>query len=52
MVLSNYMTAAVLTGHGGLEKLIVRDNVPVLKPKANEEFLAKKHTGNFAVLPG
>jgi len=36
MVLPNYMTAAVLTGHGGLEKLIVRDNIPVPKPKANE----------------
>ncbi len=36
MVLPNYMTAAILTGHGGLEKLIVRDNIPVLKPKANE----------------
>jgi NADPH:quinone reductase-like Zn-dependent oxidoreductase len=30
------MTAAVLTGHGGLEKLIVRDNMPVPKPRANE----------------
>jgi NADPH:quinone reductase-like Zn-dependent oxidoreductase len=30
------MTAAVLTGHGGLEKLIVRDNIPVPEPKANE----------------
>ena len=36
MVLPNYMTAAVLTEHGGLEKLIVRDNIPVPKPKANE----------------
>ena len=36
MVLPNYMTAAVLTGHGGLEKLMVRDNIPVPKPKANE----------------
>ena len=36
MVLPNHMTAAVLTGHGGLEKLIIRDNVPVPKPKANE----------------
>ena len=36
MVLPNYMTAAVLTGHGGLEKLIVRANIPVPKPKANE----------------
>jgi NADPH:quinone reductase-like Zn-dependent oxidoreductase len=30
------MTAAVLTGHGGLEKVIVRENIPVPKPKANE----------------
>jgi NADPH:quinone reductase-like Zn-dependent oxidoreductase len=36
MVLPIYMTAAVLTGHGGLEKLIVRDNIPVPEPKANE----------------
>jgi NADPH:quinone reductase-like Zn-dependent oxidoreductase len=36
MVLPNYMTAAVLTGHGGLEKVIVRENIPVPKPKANE----------------
>jgi len=36
MVLPNTMTAAVLTGHGGLEKLIVRDNIPVPEPKANE----------------
>jgi len=36
MALPNYMTAAVLTGHGGLEKLIVRDDIPVPKPKANE----------------
>ena len=36
MVLPQYMTAAVLAGHGGLEKLIVRDDMPVPKPKANE----------------
>ena len=36
MVLPIYMTATVLTGHGGLEKLIVRDDIPVPKPKANE----------------
>jgi NADPH:quinone reductase-like Zn-dependent oxidoreductase len=30
------MTAAILTGHGGLEKLIVRDDIPVPRPKANE----------------
>jgi len=36
MGLPKYMTAAVLTGHGGLEKLIVRDNMPVPEPKANE----------------
>lgn len=36
MALPNYMTAAVLTGHGGLEKIIVRDDIPVPKPKANE----------------
>jgi NADPH:quinone reductase-like Zn-dependent oxidoreductase len=36
MTLPNFMTAAVLTGHGGLEKLIVRDNIPVPEPKTNE----------------
>jgi NADPH:quinone reductase-like Zn-dependent oxidoreductase len=36
MGLPKYMTAAVLTGHGGPEKLIVRDNIPVPEPKANE----------------
>lgn len=36
MVFPNTMTAAVLTGHGGLEKLIVRDNIPLPEPKANE----------------
>jgi NADPH:quinone reductase-like Zn-dependent oxidoreductase len=36
MALPNYMTAAVLTGHGGLGKLIVRDNIPVPEPKASE----------------
>ena len=36
MVLPNLMTAAVLTGHGGLEKIIVRDDIPVPEPKANE----------------
>ena len=36
MVLPKYMTAAVLTGHGGLEKLIVRNDMPVPEPKANE----------------
>lgn len=36
MVIPNYMTAAVLTGHGGLEKLIVHDTIPVPKPEANE----------------
>jgi len=30
------MTAAVLTGHGGLDKLIVRNDIPVPNPKANE----------------
>lgn len=36
MDIPDYMTAAVLTGHGGLEKLIVRDDIPVPEPKANE----------------
>ena len=29
MDIPDYMTAAVLTGHGGLEKLIVRDKIRV-----------------------
>ena len=36
MVLPKFMTAAILTGHGGFEKLIVRDDVPVPKPQVNE----------------
>ena len=36
MALPKHMTAAILTGHGGLEKLIVRHDVPVPEPKANE----------------
>lgn len=36
MALPNYMTAAVLKGHGGLEKLIVGHNIPVPEPKAND----------------
>ena len=36
MVLPNTMTAAVLTGHGGLEKIVVRDDIPVPEPKTNE----------------
>lgn len=36
MTIPNFMTAAVLTGHGGLEKLSIRDNIPVPKPNANE----------------
>jgi NADPH:quinone reductase-like Zn-dependent oxidoreductase len=36
MALPNYMTAAVLKGHGGLDKIIVRDDIPVPEPKANE----------------
>jgi NADPH:quinone reductase-like Zn-dependent oxidoreductase len=36
MVLPNLMTAAVLVGHGGFEKLTVRDDLPVPEPKANE----------------
>ena len=36
MTLPDTMTAAILTGHGGLEKLIVRNDVPVPEPQANE----------------
>ena len=36
MALPNYMTAAVLKGHGGLEKIVVRDDMPVPEPKVNE----------------
>jgi NADPH:quinone reductase-like Zn-dependent oxidoreductase len=30
------MTAAILTGHGGLDKIVVRDDIPRPEPKANE----------------
>lgn len=30
------MTAAILTGHGGFEKLVVRNDVPVPQPKVGE----------------
>ncbi|MER8409648.1 hypothetical protein NKH16_34395 [Mesorhizobium sp. M1307] len=30
------MTAAVLTGHGGVEKLVVRNDFPVPQPKVGE----------------
>jgi len=36
MKLPEKMTAAVLTGHGGLEKLVVRHDVPVPKPAPGE----------------
>ncbi|MGD9267520.1 MAG: alcohol dehydrogenase family protein, partial [Desulfobacterales bacterium] len=36
MVLLDTMTAAILTGHGGLEKIVVRDDMPRPAPKANE----------------
>lgn len=32
----NTMQAVLLTGHGGFEKLDIRDDVPVPEPKANE----------------
>ena len=36
MALADFMKAAVLTGHGGLDKLVIQDDLPVPKPKANE----------------
>ena len=36
MVLADFMKAAVLTGHGGLEKLVIYDDLPVPNPKADE----------------
>ena len=39
MVLPNYMIAAVLKGHGGLDKIIVRDDIPVPEPKVNEALI-------------
>ena len=36
MALPNDMTAAVLKGHGGLEKITVCDDIPVPDPKVNE----------------
>ena len=31
------MAAMVLTGHGGLDKLVYRDDVPVPRPAAGDE---------------
>jgi len=36
MVLAGFMKAVVLTGHGGLEKLVIHDDLSVPKPKTNE----------------
>ena len=36
MVLADFMKAVVLTGHGGLEKLVIYDDLSVPKPKTNE----------------
>lgn len=36
MDIPDFMTAAVLTGHGGLEKIIVRNDIPVPEPAADE----------------
>jgi NADPH:quinone reductase-like Zn-dependent oxidoreductase len=36
MALPETMTAAVLTGHGGLDKIVVRDDMLLPQPKANE----------------
>ena len=36
MSLPKYMTAAILKGHGGLEKLVVLHNVPVPEPSAKD----------------
>ena len=36
MGIPEFMTAAVLTGHGGLEKIVIRDDIPVPKPAADE----------------
>ena len=36
MALADFMKAAVLTGHGGFDKLVVHDDFPVPKPNNNE----------------
>jgi len=36
MAPAEFMKAAVLTGHGGFEKLVVREDFPVPKPDSNE----------------
>jgi len=36
MALTEFMKAAVLTGHGGIDKLVVREDFPVPKPNSNE----------------
>ena len=36
MVLADIMKAVVLTGHGGLDKLVIRDDLPVPKPNTHD----------------
>ena len=36
MGIPEFMTAAVLTGHGGPEKIVIRDDIPVPKPGTGE----------------
>ena len=36
MALADSMKAAVLVGHGGLDKLVIREDIPVPNPNANE----------------
>ncbi len=40
MTLPERMRAAVLTGHGGLDKIEVRNDVPVPQPVAGEVLIA------------
>ena len=45
MSIPSTMTAVVLTGHGGFEKLEIRHDVPVPTPKMNEVLIRVAATG-------
>lgn len=51
---SAVMRAMVLTCHGGLDRLVWREDQPKPEPgsgEAQETFIAKRHVGNMVVTP-
>lgn len=44
-MLPDKMKAVLLTGHGGMEKLVFRDDIPVPKPSAGEVLIQVKAAG-------